>query len=229
MATHRRGTSPSQWPIADLLRREGRTPPPGSPQVRALAAVSGAVLCSVVVAVALTVEPAPTGRPAGPPEPAPASPGPESAPAAPRGDAPGPAVSGGSAAAVGRPPAGSGRGRAAAGRAVARARAGRGNRGGAVRQDGPAQRADTGRAEARHAAAGAERRAEACRRGASRTDHRHRGRRGTRDAWERCAMCADARRSADVGEPAGDRAEERRDPRGAGGRVRHGHHVAARG
>jgi hypothetical protein len=43
MATHRRGMSATQWPVADLLRREGRAWPTLSPAARGLA-VSGALL-----------------------------------------------------------------------------------------------------------------------------------------------------------------------------------------
>ena len=56
MATHRRGTSGSQWLVADLLRREGRAWPSLSPAARGLA-VGGALLCSTVVAVSMAAEP----------------------------------------------------------------------------------------------------------------------------------------------------------------------------
>jgi hypothetical protein len=55
MATHRRGTSSSQWSVADLLRREGRLRP-GPVGVRGLA-VGGALVCTTVVAVSMAGEP----------------------------------------------------------------------------------------------------------------------------------------------------------------------------
>jgi len=65
MATHRRGLSAAQWPVRDLLRREGRPWPSLSPAARGLA-VGGALVCSTVVAVSMAAEPedpAPTPAP----------------------------------------------------------------------------------------------------------------------------------------------------------------------
>ena len=55
VGTHRRGTSSSQWSVADLLRREGRLRP-GPVGVRGLA-VGGALVCTTVVAVSMAGEP----------------------------------------------------------------------------------------------------------------------------------------------------------------------------
>jgi hypothetical protein len=56
LSTHRRGISATQWPVADLLRREGRPWPSMSPTVRGLV-VGSALLCSTVVAVSMAGEP----------------------------------------------------------------------------------------------------------------------------------------------------------------------------
>src|SRR5215213_9649930 len=78
MATHRSGTSPNQWPVGDLLRREGRSWPELSPSARGLA-VGGALVCTTVVAVSMAAEPEepetpavvdPLPTPAAAPEPA---------------------------------------------------------------------------------------------------------------------------------------------------------------
>ena len=69
MATHRRGMSATQWPVAELLRREGRAWPTLSPAARGLA-VGGALLCSTMVAVSMAAEPQ-APEPPPPPEPEP--------------------------------------------------------------------------------------------------------------------------------------------------------------
>src|SRR6185312_15735895 len=92
MATHRRGISATQWPVADLLRREGRPWPSLSPAARGIV-VGSALLCSTVVAVSMAGEPAehepaPTPQPDRP-EAAPPGSATSTAPSATRATAPG--------------------------------------------------------------------------------------------------------------------------------------------
>jgi hypothetical protein len=67
MVTHRRGFSPQQWSVGDLLRREGRRAPSLSPTAGS-AAVGTALVCCTAVAVSLAAERDDAGRaiPAGP-------------------------------------------------------------------------------------------------------------------------------------------------------------------
>jgi hypothetical protein len=55
MATHRRGARPSQWQVADLLRREDRPRGGGALDPRFAVAVGGLLACGAVVTVALSV------------------------------------------------------------------------------------------------------------------------------------------------------------------------------
>ena len=88
MSTHRRGISATQWPVADLLRREGRPWPRLSPAARGLV-VGSALLCSTVVAVSMAGEPDKHDQP---PPPEPHSP-PGRPPGSPAGVAPNPTPS----------------------------------------------------------------------------------------------------------------------------------------
>jgi hypothetical protein len=62
MATHRRGTRPSQWPIRDLLRDNGSRMG-GLRDPRLYAAVGGLLACSAAATVAFTAGDRPSGGP----------------------------------------------------------------------------------------------------------------------------------------------------------------------
>src|SRR4051794_3700374 len=71
MATHRRGARSSQWPVADLLRREDRPRGGGALDPRLVAAVGGLLACGAVVTVALSAGEPDGSGPLAPPDTAP--------------------------------------------------------------------------------------------------------------------------------------------------------------
>jgi hypothetical protein len=82
MATHRRGARSSQWPVADLLRREDRPRGGGALDPRLVAAVGGLLACGAVVTVALSAGEPDGSGPLAPPDTAP-SPTAQATPTAP--------------------------------------------------------------------------------------------------------------------------------------------------